>query len=158
MRFILIDKILEFEAGSFVKGIKNVTLSENYLQDHFPGLPVFPGTLLIEACAQLSGFLIEQSFNQADQTIRRAVLCGIQKAKFHKPIHAGDQILIHSELSSSLLDAVQVKVEAQVNHQMRAQADLTFALKSVDIPEIHEHRKKIYQIWTKDLTHQSTIL
>ena len=157
MRFILVDKILEFESGSFVSGIKNVTLSEDYLQDHFPGLPIFPGTLLIEALAQLSGFLIEQSLNKKDEVIRRAVLCGIQKAKFHQPIKAGDQIFLSSTLSSNLMDAVQVKVEAKVREKMHAQAELTFALKSVDILEIHEHRKKIYEIWTQDLKNKSIL-
>ena len=61
MRFLLIDRIDEIRPGEFARGVKNVTMSEDFMQDHFPGFPVFPGTLIIEAMAQLGGYLAESA-------------------------------------------------------------------------------------------------
>ncbi len=88
--FLLIDRILEWEAAKRIVGIKNVTINEPFFQGHFPGHPIMPGVLLVEAMAQTAGVLALMS----DAAPEKKVLyfMGIDKAKFRKPVVPGDQV------------------------------------------------------------------
>ena len=87
--FLLVDRILECTEENII-GIKNVTFNEPFFQGHFPGIPVMPGVLIIEAMAQVSGILFLRKFD--DQKKRLAYFAGIDKAKFRKPVVPGDQL------------------------------------------------------------------
>ena len=91
MRFFLLDKITEVRPGEFARGVKAVTLTDEVLHDHFPDFPVFPGSLMIEAAAQLGGYLVEVSGQLVDVDVPlRALLTQVQKAKFYEPVWPGD--------------------------------------------------------------------
>lgn len=151
MRFLLVDKVEEVIPGESIRGIKNVTLSEDFLADHFPDLPVFPGTLIIEALAQLGGFLAEATCNAGEGEARRAVLAQVDKAKFHRPCVPGDQIELRCRLVSRLEGAVELEGEALVKGRKAAQAMLIFRLLRVDSEKVHTHRRDLYRLWTRDL-------
>lgn len=151
MRFLLVDKVEEVIPGESIRGIKNVTLSEDFLADHFPDHPVFPGTLIVEALAQLGGFLAEATCNAGESEARRAVLGQVDKAKFHRPCVPGDQIELRCRLVSRLEGAVELEAEALVKGQRAAQAMLIFRLLRVDSEKVHAHRRDLYRFWTRDL-------
>lgn len=157
MRFFLIDRVDEIRPGEFARGVKNVTMSEDFMQDHFPDHPVFPGTLIVEAMAQLAGFLVEMTFNTDDKNVRRAVLGQIDKAKFHQPCLPGDQLEVTCRLISTLEGAARVEAEAQVAGSRVARAELTVVLRRVESEKVHQQRRELYRIWTKNLNQEITI-
>ena len=90
--FLLVDSILELEDERIV-GIKNVTYNEPWALGHFPGFPVMPGVLIVEAMAQVAGVLV---LNQIpDRSKKLVLLASIEQAKFRKPVRPGDQLRIH---------------------------------------------------------------
>src|ERR671930_270020 len=103
MRYFLIDKVTELTVGRSARGVKNVTLTDEVLHDHFPDHPVMPGALILEAAAQLAGFLLEATVNTAlddQQPPRRALLVGVDLAKFHDFAGPGDQIELHVSIDA----------------------------------------------------------
>ena len=84
MRYFLIDKVTDLVVGERARGVKNITLSDEILHDHFPDYPIMPGALILEAAAQLAGFLLEMTFNKAGAPLLRALLIQVQQAKFHE--------------------------------------------------------------------------
>ncbi len=151
MRFFLVDRVSELKPGELVRGVKNVAMSEDVLDDHFPDNPLYPGTLIVEALAQIGGFLVECSAREGAADPRRAVLAQIDKAKFHQPCRPGDQVQLRCSLLSMLEGAAQVEGEAAVQGARAAQATLTFRLVKVDSDEVHRQRSKLYRLWTRDL-------
>ena len=148
MRYFLLDKITAFEPNVFATGVKNVSLSDEVLHDHFPDHPIFPGALLVEAMAQLAGFLLESGRADAPE---RAILAQIEKAKFHAPAGPGDQIRLKATLAQRLEAAAQVEAEAHVGERCIARARLTFMLRHVESTRVTEQRAMLYRIWTRDL-------
>ena len=94
--FLLIDRIVEFEENKRVVGIKNVTINEPFFQGHFPGHPIMPGVLLIEAMAQVGGVMaLKSDPNPSSKVI---YFMSIDKAKFRKPVVPGDQVRFELDL------------------------------------------------------------
>ena len=156
MRFLLIDRIDEIRPGEFARGVKNITMSEDFMQDHFPGLPIFPGTFTIESMAQLGGCLAESAKETEGEQPRRALLAKIDKAKFYEPCRPGDQLELHCTLESALEGAARVKGEAFVQGSRVARAELTYVLMEVDVEKVHQQREELYQIWTERLRAETT--
>ena len=100
MRFFLVDRVDELIPGERIKGVKNVSLSEEIFNEHFPDYPIFPGTLVVEALAQLGGCLVEATVNQDKDNARRAILGQIEKAKFPVPAQPGDRLVLTCRLLS----------------------------------------------------------
>jgi len=148
VRYFLLDKITAFEPGRSASGVKNVSLSDEVLHDHFPDHPIFPGALLVEAMAQLAGFLLESGRADAPE---RAILAQIEKAKFHAPAGPGDQILLEVRLAQRLEAAAQVEATAHVGERCIGRARLTFMLRRVESARVTEQRAMLYRIWTRDL-------
>src|SRR5437773_4369153 len=92
--FLLVDRILEIEPGKRAVGLKNVTFNEPFFQGHFPGQPIMPGVLQIEAMAQLAGALL---MRKAENSQKLAVLLSIDQCKLRKTVVPGDQLRIEAE-------------------------------------------------------------
>ncbi len=152
MRYFLIDKITEFESEQSATGIKCISLADDIFDDHFPDYPIFPGALIIESMAQLSGFLVEVSINHDPGSIlKRALLAQVDKVKFHEPCYPGECLTLRAKLLSFNKDAAKLKIEVTVNEQRKAQGTLNMALHSNNTDTLHQHRRKLYRILTREL-------
>lgn len=152
MRFYLIDRVDELIPGERARGVKNVAMSEDILDQHFPGHPVYPGTLIVEAMAQLGGLLSEVSRNAPGAPIQRAVLVSIDRARFHAPCRPGDQVVLECSLTSSRAGAARVAASARVLETRVAEAGLTFVTRTIDTGALHDGRREVYRAWTRHLT------
>jgi len=119
---LLVDKILEQEENKII-GVKNVTINEPFFQGHFPGYPVMPGVLIIEAMAQVGGVLM---FSKEENRGKIPLFAGIDKAKFKKPVRPGDQLKIKVEIIKMIKGIGKAKAEAYVNDNLVASAELMF--------------------------------
>lgn len=90
--FLLVDRVLDFEAGKSLVGIKNVTVNEPFFQGHFPEKPVMPGVLILEALAQATGLLAFNSESRGAERDSLYYLVGIDNARFKQPVEPGDQL------------------------------------------------------------------
>jgi 3-hydroxyacyl-[acyl-carrier-protein] dehydratase len=121
--FLLIDRILEIEPGKRIVGIKNVTYNEPYFPGHFPGRPIMPGVLIVEAMAQTAGVLAFKSIPEEGQ--RRPVLfLGLDNVRFRKPVVPGDQLRMELEITRHRQAIWGFKGKAFVEDQLVAEADL----------------------------------
>ena len=152
MRYYLIDKVTELLVGQRARGVKCATLTDEILHDHFPDFPMLPGALLVEAAAQLAGFLLEMTFNTANAPVRRALLVQIERAKFHEPVGPGDRLEITVTIESTRETSAQVSFDATVEGKQAARGVLTFVLRDIDSSRIHEQRRYVYSLWTRQFT------
>ncbi len=122
MRWYWIDRFLEFESGRACKSVKNVSLTEDYLHDHFPGYPVMPGSLIIEGFAQAGGILVGETIGFTGNMI----LAKAPKAIFHFPARPGDTLVYTSTLDYVTNEGAMVKGESHVGERLQAEVDLLF--------------------------------
>ena len=136
--FLLVDRILDYTEGRRVVALKNVTANEPFFQGHFPGDPIMPGVLQIEAMAQAAGVLMMRELSSKDRS-KLAVLMGLDKVKLRRPVVPGDQLVLEAD-SLRLRGAVgAVRARARVGGQIVAQAEIRFAV--VDRAEAGVPRK-----------------
>ncbi|MFW5985245.1 MAG: 3-hydroxyacyl-ACP dehydratase FabZ [Halanaerobiaceae bacterium] len=124
--FLLVDRIEELVPEEKVVGIKNVTINEEFFQGHFPGHPIMPGVLIMEAMAQAGGFLLYQSVE--DTSGKLPYFTGIDKGKFRRPVIPGDTLVIKGELLRLRGTLAKIKAESYVDDQLAAEGRLTFVL------------------------------
>jgi 3-hydroxyacyl-[acyl-carrier-protein] dehydratase len=125
--FLLVDRILERgerEGQPFVKALKNVTINEPFFQGHFPGRPIMPGVLQIEALAQASIFLLEDQMPEGSL----AFLAGVDGVRFKKPVVPGDQLILESQLEFFRRNLGKVKTQALVDGVVVTEATIMFAV------------------------------
>lgn len=130
--FLLVDRILELEPGVRAVGLKNVTINESFFEGHFPGHPVMPGVLVVEAMAQVGGVLL-LSMTGNDGKI--AYFGGMDKVRFRKPVVPGDTLITEVELLRNRGDIGKVRVTGRVNRQIVAEGEYIFALIDRDTVE-----------------------
>lgn len=157
MRYFLIDKVTELVPGTRARGVKCVSLSDPILHDHFPDYPIMPGALIIEGAAQLAGFLLEATVNREGEPLRRALLMQIKEARFYETAGPGDRMEFDVRIESLLEAAGRVQAEVAIGDKRIARAELTFVMKTIDSERIHEQRRYIYKLWTRDLEPPVTI-
>jgi 3-hydroxyacyl-[acyl-carrier-protein] dehydratase len=121
--FLLIDRVIEFEPTKRLVAIKNVTINEPFFQGHFPGYPIMPGVLVIEAMAQAGGIIMMAEM--ADRHEKLVVFTGIEKAKFRRPVTPGDQLRIEVEVLSFRTRAGRIQAVALVDGKKACEATLT---------------------------------
>ncbi len=121
--FLLVDKIVEFIPKEKIIGIKNVTMNEPFFQGHFPGHPIFPGALLIEAMAQVGCILMFKSFDISSEEYV-VYFMGIDKARFRKPVRPGDTVKFVLTPSVIKKRMSKMKGEAFVDGELVAEAEI----------------------------------
>ncbi|MGA9063629.1 MAG: 3-hydroxyacyl-ACP dehydratase FabZ, partial [Terracidiphilus sp.] len=114
--FLLIDRVVEFEPTKRLVAIKNVTMNEPFFQGHFPGYPIMPGVLVVEAMAQAGALIMLAEIGDREKKL--AVFTGIEKAKFRRPITPGDQIRIEVNVLSFRSRAGRIEGKAFVDGKM----------------------------------------
>ena len=123
MRWIWIDKFLEFKSGKRAVALKNVTLAEEHLHDHFPGFPMMPECLMIEAMAQTAGILVGEARNFEEKVI----LAKIKKCIFHHYVRPGDTITLHAEIESIAPEAASTAGKILCGDKLIAEISLMFS-------------------------------
>ena len=125
--FLLVDKIVELEPGKRVVGLKNVTINEAFFQGHFPGHPIMPGVLVIEAMAQVGGVLLMRTLNVTPEK-KLCYFTGIDRAKFRRPVLPGDQVRFELELLQFKSRNGKMRARAYVEGKLVAEAELSCAI------------------------------
>jgi beta-hydroxyacyl-ACP dehydratase FabZ len=123
--FLLIDRVLEVEERR-IRAIKNVTYNETFFQGHFPGTPVMPGVLVVEAMAQAGGFMLLRRFESLDGKL--IYFAGIDRCRFRRPVVPGDQVEFDVEVVSLRRTFARLHGRATVEGQLVCEADLSSAL------------------------------
>ena len=129
--FLFVDMITELEVGERVVGIKNVTINEYFFTGHFPGKPIMPGVLVIEAMAQVGGILAKLSEPESMTSKRDNAIyfMAIDKVRFRKPIFPGDQIIFELTAMRKGSRLWKMRGTAMVNKEIAAEAELVAALR-----------------------------
>jgi beta-hydroxyacyl-ACP dehydratase FabZ len=121
--FILVDRIVEIVPNERIVGLKNVTINEPFFQGHFPGAPVMPGVLMVEAMAQ-TGAVLAISSLPAEEHGKLMYFMGIDKARFRKPVAPGDQVIMELEIIRRRGKTLKLSGNARVDHDLVAEAEL----------------------------------
>ena len=122
--FLLVDRIIEIELGKRIVGIKNLTINEPFFQGHFPGRPVMPGVLQMEAMAQVAGILLNKTLGGEGKI---SFFAAIDNARFRRPVVPGDQLRMEIEIISAKSRLSKVSAKAFVDGKLVSEADLMFA-------------------------------
>jgi len=122
--FLLIDKVVDIDGGTSGTGIKNVTMNEPFFQGHFPGNPVMPGVLIIEAMAQTAG-VISMLAEGAEAKPKLVYFMSIDKAKFRAPVLPGDTLHLHLSLTRKRGPVGKFQAQAKVDGKLVSEAEIT---------------------------------
>jgi len=124
--FLLLDRIVEYEEGKRIVGLKNVTINEPFFQGHFPGVPVMPGVLIIEAMAQAGGVLVFKTLPEREKKL--VFLMGVEGARFRKPVQPGDQLRLELVVVRVKAKVGKLTGKAYVDGGLVAEAEILFSL------------------------------
>ena len=146
MRYILLDRITLLKPPELATGVKCVSLSDDFFVDHFPGIPVMPGALILEGLAQLGGTLLEATLRERGEPEMSALLTMIDRARFRAPVRPGDRLeletrTVHSSENGGLVDG-----SARVEGKLMAEARITFAFVRIDNPRLLASRREYLDI------------
>lgn len=122
--FLLVDRILEIEEGKRIVGLKNVTINEPFFQGHFPGHPIMPGVLIIEAMAQVGGVLLMGGMGEQMADSKVAYFMSLNNVKFRKPVKPGDQLIFEVEILQIRGTVCKTKGVARVDGEVVAEAEM----------------------------------
>jgi 3-hydroxyacyl-[acyl-carrier-protein] dehydratase len=151
MRWFWIDRFVEFHSGSHARAIKNVTLAEDHLHDHFPGFPVMPGSLIIEGLAQTGGILL----GEMTKFENMVVLAKIPRVVFHGCACPGDTLVYDVKLLDAREDGGVVDAKARVGERLVAEAEIFFARLNRDdsqniSQEVLHTMMQLLKVWDTD--------
>ncbi len=122
---LMVDRVVEIEGDRRAVGVKNVSVNEPFFQGHYPGRPIMPGVLVVEAMAQLSGLLLSRVL---EHTGRIAILLALDRVKLRRPVHPGDQLIMEAEAVHAQTRTANVKCRAFVAGQLAAEAQIKFMM------------------------------
>jgi len=128
---LLVDRVLDWEAGNFVRAVKNVTINEPFFQGHFPAYPVMPGVLVIEAMAQVAGLLTMLSDVARRDGTQLVLFAGIDEARFKRQVVPGDTLLLEAHLERAVRGIGRFRTKATVGDELVCEARLLAAIRDV---------------------------
>ena len=123
MRWIWIDRFLEFKKGKFARALKNLSVAEDFFADHFPGYPIMPGALILEGLAQTGGILV----GEVNDFRENVVLAKIPSARFYRDALAGEQLIYEAELLHMRPEGAAVQGRATIAGELLVEAEIFFA-------------------------------
>ncbi len=129
--FLLVDRVLECEAGKNIVALKNVTMNEPHFPGHFPHHPVMPGVLILEALAQAAAILSYLTENKVPDEDSVVYFAGIDGARFKKPVLPGDQLILKAEILRNMRGIWKYSTRAEVNGEIAAEAEMMAALRDM---------------------------
>jgi len=150
MRFFLIDTITSWDPGKSGVALKNVSLTEDFFDDHFPLMPVMPGVLMVEGMAQLAGLVLSEGVRLETGRPVKAIMGAIERAKFRQLVKPGDSVEYRAEILSTNEASGRAHITAQVNGQRVADCTLLFTLHPVDNPSLDTRRNELLALWLKE--------
>ncbi len=124
--FLMVDRVLDVVPGKSIVAVKNVSANEAYFQGHFPGYPVMPGVLIIEALAQAGGVLAWESVS-AEERIWILYLVGVEETRFKQTVRPGDQLTMHVELTKRRRNLWRFAARAEVDGKLVAETQILMA-------------------------------
>lgn len=151
MRYLLLDRITALGAER-ATAIKCVSLADDIFVDHFPGYPVMPGALIVEALAQLGGALAEAAMRERGRTDLHALLMMIQRAKFRRLARPGDRLELEAIRVTCSEDGAQVRATATADGARVAEAELGFAFAQITDERQLAKRREILDVWLNGST------
>jgi 3-hydroxyacyl-[acyl-carrier-protein] dehydratase len=128
---LLVDRVLDYDPGRFIRGLKNVTANEPFFQGHFPQYPVMPGVLVIEAMAQIAGILTTLSGLMKTDGSQMLLFAGIDQARFKRQVVPGDSLLLRADLERAVRGIGRFRCTASVDEQLVCEALLLAAVRDV---------------------------
>lgn len=147
MRFFMIDKITQWDVGIAAEATKNVAMSEDFFDDHFPRRPLMPGVLMIEGMAQLAGLLLEASLQEKHHGKAKAILTVIERTKFRDMVRPGDTLRYRVEVMAVHSDGGKATARAYCGERLVASSGMVFAFKYIDDPELESRRAALLKTW-----------
>ncbi|HIQ19717.1 MAG TPA: beta-hydroxyacyl-ACP dehydratase [Planctomycetes bacterium] len=150
MRWFWIDRFLEFQSGKYAKAVKNISLAEDHLHDHFPGYPVMPNSLVVEGLAQTGGLLVCQYTGFQEKVI----LAKIPRVVFHFEARPGDTLIYSATVENVTEDGAMVKATSRLGDRIQAEMEVVFAYldgqfqdKMLFDPVVLQHMMRILRVY-----------
>lgn len=125
--FLLVDRVTDVEKGKSIRGYKNVTINEHFFQGHFPGKPIMPGVLMIEAMAQIAGVLGFYTHGKSPETGHLYVFAGADNVRFKRQVVPGDQLVLEAVPTGARRHIYKFSCRALVDGEVAASADILIA-------------------------------
>ena len=147
MRYLLLDRITSLQPPARATAVKCVSLADDCFVDHFPGHPVLPGALLIEAMAQLGGVLAEAAMRLRGREDLHALLSMVDRAKFRQMVRPGDRLELEATLTAVREEGGQVHGTVHLDGKLVADAELTFAFAEVKSQVLIARRREVLNVW-----------
>lgn len=148
MRYLLVDRVTSWESGRFMEGVKNVTLSEDYLEFHFPRFPVMPGSMILEALVQLTGWLE----TAGSEFSRWFLLEQVQTVKYYGFALPGDQIELRVEVAGEEEGRCLYRGLASIEGERKVSVDFLGRLADLSDYEDPSEQERLFQILTRAIT------
>jgi 3-hydroxyacyl-[acyl-carrier-protein] dehydratase len=127
--FLLVDRVDACDGEHFIRGRKNVTMNEPFFQGHFPGFPLMPGVLVIEALAQIASILAWKIAGTKPGGVTLIFFAGIDNARFRRQVLPGDQLLLQARVTRMVRGIGKFEVKAEIDGEIAAEADLLAAMR-----------------------------
>jgi 3-hydroxyacyl-[acyl-carrier-protein] dehydratase len=129
--FLLVDRVVELEEGKYIKGYKNISVNEEVFNGHFPEMPIFPGVMIVEALAQVSGILGFKTLGQKPENGFLYLFAGIDDVRFKRQVVPGDRLELESEVVSERRGIWKFACKASVDGGLAASANVLCAVKQI---------------------------
>ncbi len=133
--FLLVDRVLASEPGRFIRAVKNVTINEPFFAGHFPGFPVMPGVLIIEALAQAAAILSHLTRGTSPDSRSLIFFAGIDRARFRRQVVPGDQLILEATIVRIVRGVGKFETRALVDGEVAAEGELMAAIRQTGNPE-----------------------